>query len=285
MQQDPLYIECHHHTRHNLPFRSSVLGIELAEAAYNAANQYARIAINDLLNAEPPSEHQWPKGHRISGANNASTNINELGRARTISSTSSMSISSPATVHPALGIAEDCVSLIANLYYTCREATDSYISTLRPARRHSSCSTRCHHHPYSQSQRPGQGNHQGRSPTLMDNISTICTRLWRKARSDVLAPRRKEAKAVRDMRDLYAWGEILSRVFQSEDLEGNGMEWESAMGSLDSGGGSDVWAMVGEAGNNLCEWLGNDEALLVCGGVVRELRMLKEKQGGGGSLE
>ena len=79
------------------------------------------------------------------------------------------------------------------------------------------------------------------------------------------------------MRDLYAWGEIISRVFQSEDLERNGMEWESAMGSFDSGGGSDVCAIVGEAGNNLCEWLGNYEALLVCDGVVRELRRLKEK--------
>jgi hypothetical protein len=111
----------------------------------------------------------------------------------------------------------------------------------------------------------------------MDNISTICTHLWRKARSDVLAPRREEAKAVRDMRDLYAWGEIISRVSQSEDLDGNGMERESATGSFDSGGGSDVRAMVGEAGNNLCEWLGNYEALLVCDGVVRELRRLKEK--------
>jgi hypothetical protein len=277
MQQDPLYIEYHHRARHNLPFRSSVLEIELAEAAYNAVDQCARVAINDLLNAEPPTENQWPKGHRISGANNASTNVNESGRARTISSISSMSISSLATVHPALSIAEECVSLIANLYYTCREATDSYISTLRPARRHSSCSTRYHHHPYSQSQRPGQQAHQGRSPTLMDDISTICTHLWRKARSDVLAPRREEAKAVRDMRDLYAWGEIISRVSQSEDLDGNGMEWESAMGSFDSGGGSDVWAMVGEAGNNLCEWLGNYEALLVCDGVVKELRRLKEK--------
>jgi hypothetical protein len=122
----------------------------------------------------------------------------------------------------------------------------------------------------------------------MDNISIICTHMWRRARSDVLAPHREEAGAVRDMRDLYAWGEIISRAFQSDDLEEGDMDWESARGSLCSGLGTNVWTKVGEAAKKLCEWLGDAEASDICEGVVnelKELKGLKEKDGGFSDLE
>jgi hypothetical protein len=112
----------------------------------------------------------------------------------------------------------------------------------------------------------------------MDNISTICAHLWRKARRHVLAPRKEEADAVRDMRDLYTWGEIISQAFQSDDLEGNGKEWESALESLEGRVGSDVWAAVGEVGKDLCEWMGNDEALRVCERVVGDSGKVKERR-------
>jgi hypothetical protein len=87
------------------------------------------------------------------------------------------------------------------------------------------------------------------------------------------------------MRDLYAWGELISRGFQSDDLEENITDWGSGMGSLSSCIGTDVWEKIGEAASNLCEYLGSDEALLACEEVLNELKELKEKVDGGGNPE
>jgi hypothetical protein len=114
----------------------------------------------------------------------------------------------------------------------------------------------------------------------MDNISAICTHLWRRARSDVLSPRREEAATVRVMRNLYAWGEIVSRGFQGDYLDER-VDWGIAMGSLSSCSG-DIWERVGEAASDLCEWLGNDEAAVACREVLKELRELQERENGGG---
>jgi hypothetical protein len=117
----------------------------------------------------------------------------------------------------------------------------------------------------------------------MDNISAICTHRWRRARSDALAPHREEAAAVRDMSDLYAWGEVLTRSYQGDDLEDS--DWESVMGDFSSTDGNEIWVMVGEAAKKLCEWLGDDKALEVCGELANELRFSKEKEDGGESSD
>jgi hypothetical protein len=97
-----------------------------------------------------------------------------------------------------------------------------------------------------------------------------------------LSPRREEAATVRVMRDLYAWGEIISRSFQGDYLD-ESADWRSAMGSLSSCSGVDIWERVGEAACDLCEWLGNDEAAMACKEVLKELREFQEREGGGGS--
>jgi hypothetical protein len=74
------------------------------------------------------------------------------------------------------------------------------------------------------------------------------------------------------MRDLYDWGELITRGFQSDD--------GSAMGSLSSTDGNDIWLRVGEAAKNLCEWFDNDEAVAICEGITNELRELKENEEG-----
>lgn len=82
------------------------------------------------------------------------------------------------------------------------------------------------------------------------------------------------------MRDLYVWGELITRGFQSDDFDDTSIDCGSAMGSLSSTVGNDVWLRVGEAAKNLCEWLDNDEALAICEGITNELRELKEKEDG-----
>ncbi|KAE9381398.1 hypothetical protein N431DRAFT_476231 [Stipitochalara longipes BDJ] len=285
MEQAPAHIDCGRHTRYTLPIQRSVPEVDLAETAFNAASRSARIAVNNLLNSAPASEDQWDNGDLFSSTNNATAKIHGIGQARTMSTGSLMSISSSATLQPTSSSAPSRISLIVDLYYTSTDATNSYISTLRPVRRHTACSVRCRHHPYAHGSRPRAPKCGGRSRTLMDNISAICTHMWRRAKSDILAPHREEAGTVRDMRDLYAWGEVISRAFQSDDLEESDMDWESARGSLCSGMGTDMWTKVGEAAKRLCEWLGNEEAILICEDVVNELKKLKEKEDCGGDIE
>ena len=288
MERGLVCIDCGHHTGYTLPNQRPVPDVDLAQAAFNAASQSARIDVNDLLNSAPASENQWENRNPFPGLNNASANVTEPGKARTISAASIITISSTNTFHPTSSSSSSRISLIVDLYYTCRDATESYITTLRPVRSHTACSGYHRHHPYSQNSRAEASACGVRTRTLMDNISIICTHMWRRARSDVLAPHREEAGAVRDMRDLYAWGEIISRAFQSDDLEEGDMDWESARGSLCSGLGTNVWTKVGEAAKKLCEWLGDAEASDICEGVVnelKELKGLKEKDGGYSDLE
>jgi hypothetical protein len=283
MQQNrnPISV-CHSDTNYSLPIRNSIADVNLARDAYNVASPYPRVLVNDLLNSAPISENQYSNENRTSNVHNASVNLNVLGRARTISSTSAMSISSSVTLQPPFSIAEERMLLIVRLYYTCWDASTSYIHSLPPIRRHPDIALSYirsrRHHPYAQNSRPGQqARHRtvGRSRNLMDNISAICTHIWRRARSDALAPHREEAEAVRAMRDLYAWGEIITKGFQGDDLED--AECRSAMGSLSSSAGNDVWARVGEAAQNLCQWLGDNVALGICERLVDELGDLKER--------
>jgi len=60
------------------------------------------------------------------------------------------------------------------------------------------------------------------------------------------------------------------------------MDWEGAMRGLSSSVRTDIWARIGEAAKNLCEWLGDDEILVVCGGATNGLKKLKRKEDNGG---
>jgi hypothetical protein len=285
---------CRTDPRYDLPIQHSTPDVTVARAAYNMAGQYPRLPVNDLLNSASPNDDQYSNETRTLGINNASTSVNGSGQARTISSSSAMSISSTDTLHHQFSIAEERMFLVSELYYRCRDASASYRRSLSTINRHPSRASRTsssghfRHKPYGRRSRPGQQAHQinvNRPQSLMDNISAICTHMWRGARSDALAPRREEAEAVRMMRDLYVWGEIIIRRYQSDDFEDTIMNCGRATGSLSSSAGNDIWSRVGEAAKNLCEWFANDEALASCEGIANKLRELKEKEDGGESSD
>ena len=120
----------------------------------------------------------------------------------------------------------------------------------------------------------------------MDNISAICTHMWRKARNDDMAPRRAEADAVRAMRDLYAWGEVIVRGLE------DGGQGDVDMRSVD-GCGLQGWSReegwhreeseavrVGEAAKRLCRWFGDWRKWETCEEVLEMLRGLEEREFG-----
>jgi hypothetical protein len=109
----------------------------------------------------------------------------------------------------------------------------------------------------------------------MDYISMISTHLWRKARSDLLAPHQAEAVAVQDMRDLYAWGELLIRGvdhqrphYEEDDIESDGEVWMDERRDM----------KVVEVAKTLCRWFGDQEALSACRRVSLELKELEKEQ-------
>jgi hypothetical protein len=115
----------------------------------------------------------------------------------------------------------------------------------------------------------------------MDNISKICTHMWRKARSDGIAPHRAEAQTVRVMRNLYAWGELVVRAFEGgvgeEDdemdlpMDAKSERWSDL--------GESVAVRVGEAAENFCGCLKDRRAWNTCHDVVKELRDLEGEMG------
>jgi len=202
------------------------------------------------------------------------------------------------------GGSEEIYHLLLRLYHTCLDASSLYIASMTSSasshRRinRSNRNSSYRYHPYPpppQAQSRTGGRHEakgkgrdrqtatgigskrdmgigrrreGRERTLMDNISTISTHLWRKARSDIMAPHRAEAEAVRSMRNLYIWGEKVVR----------GMEGE---GFLNEEGQMGVGA--GEAALRICGWLGDEQARGFCMGVLGTLKQLeREGRKGGG---
>jgi hypothetical protein len=260
-------------------------------------------SVTDLLNpglalAETPGQGQSQNASYPSRPNAPPTNPDGIYQpsqlaAPLISQASSLlSTTSSTLLLPRFSIPEQRYFLLNTLHHTCLAASSTYGHSLLPnpgrrriqheAPRHGDREGR--YHPYSpppgsrtSRARAERGGRRARDATLMDNISAICTHLWRKARDDGMAPHREEAEAVKSMRDLYKWGEIVVRGMEGIENE------ESEEGSVLSGVGmrnenrSDG-VMVGEAAKRLCGWFRDAQAWSVCEGVVGELRALVERE-------
>jgi hypothetical protein len=256
-----------------------------AQSTYNIANSASslpRIPMNNLLD-NPPFSDQPMYGTAHSRFRQSPLATESFG-------TGSLASSTSGTIRPPLTTEEERCCLLNTLYYICVDASFHYIQslTLATRRRHhqmrhhiSFSDTQGGFHPYALPRATrnlerggrGPGRENRRSESLMDNISAICTHLWRKARHDLIAPHHAEAAAVKRMNDLYGWGEILSRSIDSRDIDEEGVR-EGFAG----------WGMATTA-KRLCEWLENAKACGEVEEIVRELRELEEREESGGYLE
>ena len=85
--------------------------------------------------------------------------------------------------------------------------------------------------------------------------------MWRRARSDGIAPHRAEADAVQAMRDLYAWSMLIIQ----------GMDSDDARDDINS-------ISVARNAMELCVWLGDERAWRGCDGILRELKDLTKME-------
>ncbi|KAE8440802.1 hypothetical protein EG329_006558 [Mollisiaceae sp. DMI_Dod_QoI] len=284
---------------------------KLATDAYNMMQPYPRLPVTDLLNAAPTSSLPSMASHGVEASQTPAVDDNtdtvSIQRQMTpISMSTYSTATSSSTIRPSFNITEERCFLLSTLYNTCLEAAASYalISIPSSRRRHCGTGTRAvpRYHPYSP--RPnssyctqsstafGARKETKKSKTLMDSISTICTRLWRKARRDGMAPHRAEADAVRDMRDLYAWSEVVAKCMESDGLEDGESGLESDDHGLENGRASETLEGTGfpgmrvaKAAKCICQWLGDEDAWDTCDTVMGELRDLAEDGRGGGGSE
>lgn len=91
-----------------------------------------------------------------------------------------------------------------------------------------------------------------------------------------MAPHRAEADAVRVMRDLYAWGEIVASGLDNEGIDIGGDDRVRNAGAEATE--EDASMKVGRAAKRLCQWLGDGHAWDECHGVMGELRDLVERE-------
>ncbi|PBP28218.1 hypothetical protein BUE80_DR000730 [Diplocarpon rosae] len=271
----------------------SPLPTKVTDDAFKVSRPYARLPVHDLLNGptSPPGwrDHQHEPQQNANQTSTTSNNSREdsdypMKISRTSSTRSvSSSISSDSTTRPPFSVAKERFFLLKTLYHTCMDATASYAATLLPVSRHRHNKLPRHRHnqarfyPYA----PLRGRHSrysashARPASLMDNISIISTYIWRKARCDDMAPRLAEADAVRGMRDLYAWSEVVARGLESKNIDD---------GEADDGGSGadeeaeDLGMRVGRAAKKICQWLGDGQAWDECHGVTKELRGLSERE-------
>lgn len=95
-----------------------------------------------------------------------------------------------------------------------------------------------------------------------------------------MAPHRAEADAVREMRDLYAWSEVVARGLESEGIDiGSKENSEDGVDEND-----DIGMRVGRAAQSLCEWLHDGTAEDECHGIMGELGDLSEREVAGGRI-
>ncbi|KUJ22376.1 uncharacterized protein LY89DRAFT_575666 [Mollisia scopiformis] len=188
--------------------------------------------------------------------------------------------SSSQTVRLTFNIAEERCYLLSTLYQTCQSAAANYVRTA-PVTPRARAIPR--YHPYAtRSSRVSSAaaKKEGKkTATLMDSISRICTQIWRKARRDLVAPHREEADAVREMRDLYKWSEVVARCMESDGLDdGEGEVGSEVSGTEDDGLGFPGMSAA-KAAKRICQWLGDEEAWDTCDTVMGELRDLGEGDG------
>lgn len=197
------------------------------------------------------------------------------GRSRTPPSTprtSQFSDTSFSTISQ-FSLATKRYHLIVDLYNICLQASSTYIDAIKPHnRRHQRRTPRFTPYRNRLPRTRATGN---KDPTLMDNISTIATHLWRKARRNIMAPHRAEADAVRRMRDLYAWGEVIvnameSGIIHDDDEESDG---SSMITGLNLEG-----IRVAHAAKAFCRWLRDMAACGECKNVLNRLRELDEEE-------
>ncbi|KAH7364309.1 hypothetical protein BKA65DRAFT_490988 [Rhexocercosporidium sp. MPI-PUGE-AT-0058] len=266
--------------------------IQVATAAYNKTRPYARLPVNDILNHSPPSgsqaqngEASTPTSPRIRTSNDADHPMMTPPTSSPARSKNSISsISSDSTLRPPLNATEEGCCLLNTLYHICMDATSAYIANLLPATRHRhnqlprhrNHGSRYQPYPSVRSGRPAgvAANANTRRRTLMDNIRDISTHMWRRARSDEMAPHRAEADAVHAMRDLYAWSEVVARGIDSDIECGEGAGKDP----------DEISLKVAYAAKRLCQWLGDGQAWDDCHGILRELRDLMEGGGFGGRI-
>lgn len=273
------------------------------EALDLAQRPYARVAIDGLLNSDRfqntfPSHFQAQNNTQSYQPSIPPAIPDFQMRDSTLSPTLSTTTTNPSSTmrdrsHPTFSAIEQRCFLLNTLYHICVDATAVYSRSLLPARHSRSRHRR--YHPYrstypnhsSGNGAAGNASRNSAQPSLMDNISTICTHLWRKARHDVMAPHRAEADAVREMRDLYAWAELVARAMDSDGLlsvddistdGGSVSEYGPGGGAgFNGSGGVEVPIRVGRAAKRICEWVGDEEGWDSCDSVCNELRELGEK--------
>jgi len=224
--------------------------IEHASAAYHAIRPYTRISVNGFLN------HPETLGTQAQTWQNSTTANLSLGNdfdhpmvtppnsSTTSSENSSSSISSDSDLRPPFSLNEECYFRLNTLYHICLDASSTYINSLLPY-----------------SGRAPAGTTSWRRRTLMDNIRDIATHMWRRARSDGIAPHRAEADAVQAMRDLYAWSMLIIQ----------GMDSDDARDDINS-------ISVARNAMELCVWLGDERAWRGCDGILRELKDLTKME-------
>lgn len=173
----------------------------------------------------------------------------------------SISNASDSTIVASAAIPEQRFFLLNTLYQICLDATTTYIraflqSSRTELRRGRLRSYSNRYHPYRGKawERPYNDD---QSKSLMDNIETISTFMWRKARRDEMAPHRAESDAVTDMNNLYKWGENLV----------GGME--------ERAGEEEARTEVLHAAMAMCRWLGASDASTLCREIEKELRELR----------
>lgn len=173
-------------------------------------------SVNELLSPRPPFPTRTtleyrPQGNGVQDNDQSPRPTSQAPRMSTGTPSSSsvvsgLSTTTSGTVQAAPSITERRYSLIVALYRICLEAAATYADSIRrPGHRRGAHGAgqgaRGHrYHPYRQSpslpsQWRSQRTHGGGEQTLMDCISVICTWLWRRARSDLMAPHEAESLA------------------------------------------------------------------------------------------
>ncbi|KAK0119146.1 hypothetical protein ONS95_008006 [Cadophora gregata] len=96
--------------------------------------------------------------------------------------------------------------------------------------------------------------------------------MWRRARSNVIAPQRAEADAVQAMRELYAWSVAVTQCRERDGItlgEGNTRDFITGIN-------------VADAAVSLCQWLGDEWACHRCDDILHDLMGLTETEAAGG---